>query len=142
PATRDRMLAQGVPGRIWFSDGYIPSAMRDSLVGSADIGLAIYGERTANDRLTGFASEKVALYLKAGVPVIARDNESYRHLWAAGAGRPVTGLDAIPEAVDVIAKDLAGYRAQARAAFERYYSFDKNFARARCEIAAELAHAQ
>jgi glycosyltransferase involved in cell wall biosynthesis len=141
-ATRERMLAHSHSGRIRFSESYIPSALRDSLVGSADIGLAIYGERTANDRLTGFASEKLALYLKAGVPVIARDNESYRHLWAVGAGRPVPSLEAIPEAVETMAKDLAACRNRARAAFDRYYSFEKNFARAKSEIAAALAHAE
>ena len=36
----------------------------------ADIGLALYPKRTMNEYLTGKSSEKVALYAKAGVPLL------------------------------------------------------------------------
>jgi hypothetical protein len=140
PTTREKIIAQSQAGRIRLSDCLVPSAMRETLIGSADIGLAIYGEQSDNDRLTGFSSEKVALYLKCGVPVIARNNVSYEHLWSNGAGLPIAALEGIPQAVHEISKDHLRYRTGARRTFDRYYSFEKNYGRANLAIAAALAH--
>jgi len=137
--TRNKILAQSQHGRIRISSTYVPSSMREELVGSADIGLAIYAEQPANDRLTGFASEKVALYLKCGVPVIGRNTATYDHLWAEGAGIPVSALEEIVEAVHRISCDYPAYRARARAAFSMHYAFERNFRRVKDAITAALA---
>lgn len=128
--TRRQIIACSTRANVLLSSEFIPSADREMLVASADIGLAIYRQNTVNDRLTGFASEKIALYLKCGVPVIGRENESYAHIWQAGAGRSVTDLDEIPQAVLNIAKGMDRFGAAARRLFESHYSFERNYRRA------------
>ena len=112
--------------KIRLSRDMVQVRDRALLIASADAGLAIYGETSLNDRLTGFSSEKVALYLKCGLPVIARRNQSYSHIEAAGAGVLLDSIDDIPKAVRSIDSNLRQFSQSAQRLFFERYTFEKN----------------
>lgn len=134
-----RRIADAAAGRITLSTDLVPARNVPDLVASADIGLALYRTDCANDELTAFSSEKVALYCQAGVPFIARDTESYRRLRERfRCCELVAGIDGIPAAARAILADPAGYRAQAFAAFEAHYRAEAQVAR----VVGELGQLQ
>jgi len=99
-----------------------PEVMR-----SADISLVLYQNETQNDCLTGFSSEKLALSLQCGVPIIAFNYPSYEHIRDEGCGILVDDLSEIPRAASKILADYANYSSRAYRAFEKYYRFETNF---------------
>ena len=99
-----------------------PEVMR-----SADISLVLYQNETQNDCLTGFSSEKLALSLQCGVPIIAFNYPSYEHIRDEGCGILVDDLSEIPRAASKILADYANYSSRAYRAFEKYYRFEANF---------------
>jgi glycosyltransferase involved in cell wall biosynthesis len=99
-----------------------PEVMR-----SADISLVLYQNETQNDCLTGFSSEKLALSLQCGVPIIAFNYPSYEHIRDEGCGILVDDLSEIPRAASKILADYTNYSSRAYRAFEKYYRFEANF---------------
>lgn len=124
----DQMLDVDKSRRICISDRIVPAEEREEVVRSATVGLAIYDNESLNDKLTGFSSEKVAVYLKCGVPIIALRHSSYQHIEDEGAAVLVDELEDIPRAVQIIIRNYARYRASAYRCFQRYYKFEQNFA--------------
>ena len=107
----------------------VQSPLIPNLIASADIGLSLYPSLPNNDRLTAFASEKMAFYMQCGVPFVAFDYSGYRELARnEGAGRVICRFEDLRDAVAVILADHGEYRRNALAAFSRHYDFAKNFA--------------
>jgi hypothetical protein len=130
--------AGGAP--IIVSRELVDFARRDDLIASADIGLAIYEDKSTNDILTGSSSEKIALFLKWGRPIIARRYPSYDRLEGARSACLIDRIDEIPAAVSLIERDLQSRSCAAKDYFESYYRADKNLKRASALIAAAMAH--
>src|SRR5262249_40244106 len=97
------------------------------VMGSANISLVLYQKEVQNDRLTGFSSEKLALSMQCGVPIIAFNYPSYEHVLEEGCGVLVDDLSEIPRAGSKILADYANYSSRAYRAFEKYYRFEANF---------------
>lgn len=129
--------ASGAP--VIVSRELVDFEKRNELVAGADIGLAIYDNVSVNDVLTGRSSEKIALYLKWGCPVIARRYPSYEHLEDAHCAYLIDHADEIPATVAVIERDLESCSRAAKDCFERYYRADKNLRRASRKILAAMA---
>jgi len=118
PTSAER-LREASGGRAFVSTDLVPPERLPELVSSADIGLAFYRTDSANDELTAFSSEKVALYCQAGLPFIARDNASYRALVSEfGCARLVSGPEDVPRAAEAILGDRDALRRNAWRAFE------------------------
>lgn len=114
--------------RILVSTELVPDSLIPELVASASIGVCLYRDVCANDRLTAFSSEKIALYLQAGLPVIAFDNESYRMLISRfQCGVLVDRVSDMPLAVERILDNYQYYRDNAYSAFAHLYEYDRNF---------------
>jgi glycosyltransferase involved in cell wall biosynthesis len=113
--------------KVRFSSHLVGLNEEGVVVGSAHVSLALYKDTRKNDQLTGFSSEKVALSLQCGVPIVAFEYPSYEHIAAEGCGVLVKDLADIPAAVRTIMADYAGYRSRAFAVFERHYRFETNF---------------
>jgi hypothetical protein len=111
----------------------LPSSLLDYAVSSACIGLALYDDTGANNRLMGTASGKVSLYMKNGLPVIATRAGGFDWLEREGCGVCISGIEDIPAAADRI---WARYGEYARAA-QRYYDDKLEFA-ARFDLVARL----
>jgi len=114
--------------RILFSLEMVPSRSILELIASAHIGLVLYASDTANDRLTAFSSEKMALYLQCGLPIIAFDYPGYRRLLESyKCGFLIRSLEELPEAIGGILSSYEDFRENAFACFEAYYHYPKNF---------------
>jgi glycosyltransferase involved in cell wall biosynthesis len=115
-------------GRVRLSLDLVPAHRVLEMVASADIGLALYSSRTANDTLTALSSEKVALYLQAGLPIIAFDYPGYRRLIDRyGCGATVSSLDQLPAAVEKILASYDRFRSNAYTCFTECFEFSRKF---------------
>lgn len=112
---------------VVLSTELVPEDLLPDIVASADIGLALYRNDCANDLLTAFSSEKVALYCRAGVPFIAFDTVSYRELVKRfQCCVLIKDIRELPQAVEVILNDYSAYSTNAIKAFHKYYQYEKN----------------
>jgi hypothetical protein len=120
--------AQRSGEKLVISTEPIPFDAVNEHIASADIGLAIYPERTSNNsRYTAFSSEKIARYAQCGIPFIAFANEDYEFLKVeTGCCELVRGFSEIPHAIDTILENYDAYRRGVLAAFERFYSLDNS----------------
>ena len=76
-------LAKGrLPVNVALCTRLLPEAELPALLAEADIGLALYRIDVANDRLTAYSSQKVALYLQAGLPVVAFRSEAFADMFS------------------------------------------------------------
>ena len=105
----------------------LPSAQIPELITSAHVGLVLYRAFPSNDYLTAFSSEKLALYLQCGLPVIAFKYPGYELLEQQGCGVLIETLQDLPRAVDQILASYDEFSANARRCFLEYYEFSKNF---------------
>jgi glycosyltransferase involved in cell wall biosynthesis len=115
-------------GRVLVSSVVVPTKEEPNVVASADVSLVLYGETNKNDVLTGFSSEKLALSLQCGIPIIAFNYPTYSHIKAEGCGALINGIDEIPTAIAKSLDAYTSYRERAFAVFERYYRYESNFA--------------
>lgn len=127
PAVINSMRNTDVLHRLCISQKLVPASQREEIVRSAKIGLAIYASQPLNDRLTGLSSEKIALYFKCGLPLIAFRHPSYEHVEAEGAGVLVERLEDIPMALRAILDDYPSYTERAYNCFLKHYQFESNF---------------
>jgi hypothetical protein len=124
-------------GRVHFAREVLPSSLLDYAVSSASIGLALYDESSANNRLMGTASGKVALYLKNGLPVIATRAGGLEWIEQEGCGVCVGDVREIPSAAERIWANYAETAAKAAAFHDRSLDFSTHF-RAVAELMASL----
>ncbi len=116
-------------GRVLLSLKWISSERIQEVVASADVGLAFYSAETENERLTAFASEKIAMYMQCGVPFIAFDYPGFRALAREDkCGLVIRALEELPEAVAKILGSHDEFRGNAYEAFRKHYDFAGNFA--------------
>lgn len=109
-------------GRVILSTELLPQDQLESLLSSGDIGIALYEDLGANFRHTGSASNKLAQYLKCGLPVITNDFPSMRGIVEKyGCGVCVHDESQVIEAAECIMMDYDQYRANALRCFAEHY---------------------
>jgi glycosyltransferase involved in cell wall biosynthesis len=113
--------------KVYLSLQMVPSEQIPEVIASADIGLLFYSDRSHNERLTAFASEKMALYMQCGVPFLAFDYPGFRHLAEEKCGRVVRRIEELPETIAAILKNQDQFRQNAFRAFTKHYDFARNF---------------
>ncbi|MCP4714410.1 MAG: glycosyltransferase family 4 protein [Deltaproteobacteria bacterium] len=134
-----RLQAAAPPQKVFFSLDLVPEETLTELICSADIGLALYDNSITNDRLTAYASQKIAQYVQAGVPIIAFQNESYDDLQNRfRCCELINAISDIPAAAQTILKNYTAYRNQAFDAYDHSYNFDAAFVPVKEYIAARL----
>lgn len=129
PQVIDQMHQIDKLGRMKTSLRLVPVKERETVVRSAQIGLALYANDSLNARLTGFASEKIALYFKCGVPLIAFRYPSYEHIDQEKAGVLIDNIEEMPAAIEKILSDYDSYVQGAYECYKKYYCFETNFSR-------------
>lgn len=113
-------------GKARLSMEIVPEEKIGEVIASCDIGIALYGNKCYNDRLTAFSSEKIALYAQAGKPFITFDYNSYQSLRNEFCCcELIHSTDELPKAVETIINHYEIYRQNAFSAFDKYYDFDK-----------------
>lgn len=115
-----------LPPNLELTTQLLPEAALPDLLASADIGLALYRQDVANDRLTAYSSQKVALYLQAGLPIIAFRSEPYEELMARfHCGELIDSLDDLPAAAERIRVHHDAYSENAHKAYAAIYQLDR-----------------
>jgi glycosyltransferase involved in cell wall biosynthesis len=123
---RIRQIDKG--NRIIVSRDMVPSDKLDELVSSADVGLCFYGRKHVNDYLVGFSSEKLARYVKCGLPVVAFDYPTFlQSVRDTGCGVCIPELSSLTDAISNILKDYEGFRERAFNTFLEHFEFNKQF---------------
>jgi hypothetical protein len=114
-----------LPGNVTLCSKLLPEAELPALMATADIGLALYRTDVTNDRLTAYSSQKVAHYLRAGLPIIAFRSEAFADLFARyPCGEMIDTLDdLVPVAKRIVARH-ADYSRAALEAFDAIYRLD------------------
>ena len=98
------------------------------IIASSDIGLVFYDNNNVNERLTAFSSEKIALFMQSGVPIITFNNETYSELYnRTECGIAIDDLESLNNAAVTIFNNYNQYRTNAYRAFDELYSFEANF---------------
>jgi glycosyltransferase involved in cell wall biosynthesis len=124
-------------GRVIFSSRIVPTQELDNLVCSADVGFCLYPKAHINDYLTGFSSEKLARYLRCGIPVVTFDYPTYLDsVQKNRCGVCVRELSSVADAVGTILGDYDTYRANAFRAFGNHFEFNKQFEKVASYISA------
>ena len=127
PGKRDYLEELAKKKNVIVSSKLVPDEQIGDIILSADIGLALYPNTNSNYRLTAFSSERVALYLRYGIPIITMNNESYRKLFSKyRCGEMIDTYDELPKAADKIMTNVKAYKNLANMAYEEFYNFDKN----------------
>lgn len=116
--------------KVIFSTRLMPIDDVPYLVASADIGLVFYLGDHANTYLTGFSSEKLAYYLKCGLPVITNDFPSFKRIIdKQGCGVCISGPHELLPAITTILSSYDSFRENAFRCYEEHYEFSKHFAK-------------
>lgn len=116
--------------KVLFSRDLIPINEVTNLVASADIGLVFYLGDHPNTCLTGFSSEKLAYYLKCGLPVITNDFPSFKRIIEKQrCGVCVSGPHELIPAIRTILSSYDSFRENAFRCYEEHYEFSKHFSR-------------
>jgi len=113
--------------RVILSTEMASSMQLQQVVASAHIGLAFYQASSANDYLTAHSSEKIALYLQCGLPVIAFEYPGYDLLERHRCGVLIKTLQELPQAIEKILKSYNEFSSNAKECFIEYYEFSKNY---------------
>jgi len=120
--------AANTKGRAVLSLRPVPYEELESLVSSADVGLAIYNNTSENMYQIGLSSGKLAQYLKSGLPVVVSDFPALRRIVEQyRCGAVVAHPGQIRDALLAI---FADYQSYCRGSIE---SFDRLFALHRYE---------
>jgi len=127
--TYQRFLEKKKHSGIILSQNLVPLECIPEIIASADIGLVLYTADTQNDFLTAFASEKLALLLQHGKPIIAFDYPGYQRLIAQyECGVLIQSLSDLPQAVEKILSDWDHFSRNAMECFKMHYDYAKNAA--------------
>ena len=114
-------------GNVVMSTDLIPYESVPALVTSAHIGLVLYQSSRPNDYYAAFSSEKIALYLQCGLPIIAFNYPGYEHIEKCRCGVLIDSIEDIKQAVEKIMQSYEEYRSNAHKCFTTYYEFSKNY---------------
>lgn len=114
--------------RIFFSLQPVPYEQLDALVGSADIGIALYRNIGQKVFQMGLSSGKLAQYLKCGLPVVTTDFPSLRRIVEDyRCGICVSDPQEVGQAVSRILAHYDTYSANSVACYNELFALEKHF---------------
>jgi hypothetical protein len=99
----------------------------DRGVACADIGIALYADRTPNDRMCGKGSGKAGRYLRFGLPMIVSRSGGLTWLADRGASEVADTAPQIADAIGRIGESYGRYSERARACYREEFAFERYF---------------
>lgn len=127
PASVRKVEQANTDQRVILSLERLPVKQIPQLIASAHIGLVLYQSSPLNDYLTAFSSEKLALYLQCGVPVIAFAYPGYEIIEQYHCGVTIQTLTELPQAIKKIQLNYKQYCENAYQLFCDCYEFSRNY---------------
>jgi len=114
--------------KLMISNTLVPHEMLKQLIASAHIGLVMFRNEYFNERLTAFSSEKIALYLQSGIPIVGFDIGNYRKLMnICHCGELIGNFDELPPVIDKIMSNYRYYSQKAFSAYNDHFNFEKHY---------------
>jgi glycosyltransferase involved in cell wall biosynthesis len=121
-----REHAQGLP--VYFSYDYIDYKDLAGFLSSADIALMFYEAIDENFTEILFSSNKLADYLKAGLPVVTSDFPTLRQFFSEnGIGCTVRSMEELPQALKKTSESYDSFRANVFRCYQSKFRFEKFF---------------
>jgi len=104
----------------------LPNSGLNRAVSSASIGIGLYDTDNikGGDLMMGYASSKLGVYFRNGLPVIFTDQECFRFIERHGLGICVSDIRQIPAAADKIMARYDFYAKNVKAYFNEKLNFD------------------
>ncbi len=113
------------PSNFIITTHMIPEADLFKLIRSANVGLSLYRIDNDNDKYTAYSSQKVAIYLQFGLPIIAFRTSAYEELLSNyKCGEMIESMDQLSSAIKKIEEDYDSYVDGARRAYDEVYNLD------------------
>jgi glycosyltransferase involved in cell wall biosynthesis len=113
--------------RVLFSlDPVQPSRVWE-VASSVHIGLSLNRPTNVNDRLVINSSERVALFLQCGIPMVAFDNPGFEILEQRRCGVVIGSIDELPAAIERVLASWDEFSDNARALYDERYEFRANY---------------
>lgn len=125
---RDQILGRSEHVAVRFNPIVLPSDLLDHAVSSASVGLALYPEEKANDRLMSVASGKLCLYLKNCLPVITTRQACFDWVERSGCGISVSSPEEVLDAAREIRRSYESFAGAARRHYDANLDFRRTFA--------------
>lgn len=113
--------------KVLFSTQKLPDESLKKLIRDSDIGLVLYDSSSMNNILTAYSSEKLAVFLSEGIPVVGFNYPGYEIIRKSRSGVLVNGIDEIPRAIQEIIDNYRTMSENAYACFDEHYNYEKNF---------------
>jgi len=126
----DAFIRQIDNKRNFYDDKPISYSEMGNLIGSADVGVALY-RRTddINIHTMGKSSGKIAKYLQHGIPVVVSDKPSLRkYVEGYQCGICVSNIQDVGPALEQIMTNYTWYSQNALRCFQEEFNFRKHFA--------------
>lgn len=120
----DAVKASDKDNRVVLSTELVSETRLPDLIASADVGLVLYGSANQNDILTAKSSEKLALFLRSGIPVVAFAYPGYEVVRDYDCGVLIDDLRDLPAAVSTILANPERYSVNAARCFVDLYDFN------------------
>jgi len=114
--------------KVFLSLSRVPWKDLPKLLSSAGIGIAFYEDRGVNYRETCLSSNKIASYLKAGLPLITSDYLSFRKIIGKyKCGKCAEGPHQVERLAKEIFKNYPFFRKNALRCYKEKYNFAASF---------------
>jgi len=110
--------------RVVLSTHLVSDERLPELIASADVGLVFYGATNQNDILTARSSEKLALFLRSGVPIVAYAYPGYEVIREYRCGVLIHELPQLPDALLTILASREEFSENALRCFVDLYDFN------------------
>jgi glycosyltransferase involved in cell wall biosynthesis len=125
PSMLQAVVEANANERVVLSTQLVSDAQLLELIASADVGLVLYGSTNENDILTARSSEKLALFLRAGVPIVAFAYPGYEVIRDYKCGVLIGDLRELPSAVETILAEREDFSRSAVRCFADHYDFNE-----------------
>jgi glycosyltransferase involved in cell wall biosynthesis len=115
--------------RVLFSLDLVHPSRTWEVASSVHIGLSLNRPSNVNDRLVINSSERVALFLQCGIPIVAFANPGFEILEQRRCGAIIESLAELPAAVEHVLASWDEFSANARALYEERYETRTHYSR-------------
>lgn len=118
--------ARGLP--IYFSVEYVDYDEMATVLSSADIGLMFYKPIDSNFTEILFSSNKLAEYLKAGLPIICSNFSSLKSFIDGNAiGATTSSIDDLPHMLELVNRQINILRRNVLVCYQKKFRFERYF---------------
>jgi len=123
--TNDKIFDENIPSKIKITTNLVSEKEIYGIIHESHIGIALYKTDNSNDYYTIYSSQKIALYLQCGKPIIVWQTEPAKDLFNIyECGIAINKLDELEEAVQKIQQYYDKYQKEALRAFSEIYDSD------------------